>query len=186
LIYIVRLEVQNLSKKAIEVKSSQVDALAKKFSDAQSIIFYDYRGLTVAEVSELRNQFRDAGIEYKVIKNNLLKRAAKANDVDGLDELLIGPTAVAIGYEDPVAGAKVLVDFVKKAKKTEIRAGILSGKMVSLDEIKKLSELPSREQLIAMVAGTLNQPIAGLAMALNAIPTGLARALNAVGEQKQQ
>ena len=75
---------------------------------------------------------------------------------------------------------------MKKAKKTEIRAGILSGKMVSLDEIKKLSELPSREQLIAMVAGTLNQPIAGLAMALNAIPTGLARALNAVGEQKQQ
>jgi len=175
-----------LSKKTIEVKAAQVDELTQKFEKAESVVFYDYRGLTVGEVSELRAQCREAGVEYKVIKNNLLRRAAKATNVDGLDDLLKGPTAVAIGYDDPVAGAKILVDFVKKTKKTEIKAGILSGNVVNLDEIKQLANLPSREQLIGTLAGVLNQPIAGLAMALNAIPSGLARSLNAVREQKEQ
>lgn len=175
-----------MSTKAIELKAEQVNELAEKFKNAESVIFYDYRGLTVGEVSDLRNQFREAGVEYKVLKNNIIKRAAKANDVEGLDELLAGPTAVAIGHDDPVAGAKILVDFVKKAKDTKIKAGILSGKVVDLEEIKQLSELPSRDQLIGMIAGTLNQPIAGLAMALNAIPSGLARALGAVRDQKEQ
>ena len=174
-----------MSKKAIKIKAAQVDDLAQKMEKAESVVFYDYRGLSVSEVSDLRTLCRDAGVEYKVIKNNLLKRAAKAMKVDGLDELLTGPTAIALGYDDPSAGAKILVDFVKKIKKTEIKAGILSGKIVDLDEIKALAELPSRDQLIAMVAGTLNQPIVGLAVALNAIPTGLARALNSVCEQKQ-
>jgi len=175
-----------LSKQNIKIKASQVDALAEQLKKAESVMFYDYRGLSVGEVSDLRTLCREAGVEYKVIKNNILKRAVKATNVDGLDELLVGPTAVAIGYDDPVAGAKILVDFIKKTKKTEIKAGILSGEVVGLEQIKQLADLPSREQLLGMLAGTLNQPIAGLAMALNAIPTGLARALNSVCEQKQQ
>jgi len=174
-----------LGKKAIEIKKQQVEEVKQKFEKAESIVFYDYRGLTVQEVSELRNDFRDAGIEYKVIKNNILRRAVKENNIEGLDEILTGPTAAAIGYDDPVSGAKVLVNFIKKVKKTEIKVGILNGKVVNIDEIKQLANLPSREELLGKLAGSLNAPIAGLAMALNAIPSGFARALSAVRDQKQ-
>lgn len=175
-----------MGKKAIEIKKQQVEEVKQKFEKAESVVFYDYRGLTVGEVSELRNNFRDAGIEYKVIKNNILRRAVKENKIEGLDEILTGPTAAAIGYDDPVTGAKVLVDFIKKVKKTEIKIGILNGKVVKIDEIKQLASLPSREELIAKLAGTLNAPIAGLAIALSAIPSGLARALGSVLDQKEQ
>lgn len=174
-----------MGKKAIEIKKQQVEEVKQKFEKAESIVFYDYRGLTVQEVSELRNDFRDAGIEYKVIKNNILRRAVKENNIEGLDEILTGPTAAAIGYDDPVSGAKVLVNFIKKVKKTEIKVGILNGKVVNIDEIKQLANLPSREELLGKLAGSLNAPIAGLAMALNAIPSGFARALSAVRDQKQ-
>ena len=174
-----------MGQKQIEVKKQQVEDVKQKIQKAESVVFYDYRGLTVEEVSELRTQFREAGIEYKVIKNNILRRAVKENNIDGLDDILTGPTAAAIGYDDAVGGAKILVDYIKKVKKTEIKIGILSGKVIEVDEIKQLADLPSREVLIAQLAGTLNAPIAGLACALNAIPSGLARALGAVCQQKQ-
>jgi len=178
-------EVIGLGQKQIDVKKQQVEEVKQKFEKAESVVFYDYRGLTVEEVSELRSNFREAGVEYKVIKNNILRRAAKENNIEGLDDILTGPTAAAIGYDDAVSGAKVLVDFIKKVKKTEMKVGILNGKVIEVDEIKKLAELPSKEELIAKLAGSLNAPIAGLAMALNAIPSGLARALGAVRDQKQ-
>ena len=174
-----------MGQKQIDLKIQQVEDVKQKIEKAESVVFYDYRGLTVEEVSELRNQFRAAGVEYRVIKNNILRRAVKENNIEGLDDLLTGPTAAAIGYNDPISGAKVLVDFVKKVKKTEIKVGILNGQVIQIDEIKKLADMPSREVLIAKLAGSLNAPIAGLAMALNAIPSGLARALGAVRDQKQ-
>ncbi len=173
-----------MGQKQIEIKKQQVEDVKQKIEKAESVVFYDYRGLSVEEVSELRNQFRAAGVEYKVIKNNILRRAVKENNIEGLDEILTGPTAAAIGYDDPVSGAKVLVDFIKKVKKTEIKIGLLNGKIIQIDEIKQLANMPSREVLIAKLAGSLNAPIAGLAMALNAIPSGLARALAAVRDQK--
>lgn len=173
-----------MGEKAIEAKKQIVSDLAGMMGKAKGMIFYDYRGLTVAEVTELRNQFRAAGVEYHVIKNSMIKRAADSLSITGLDEHLSGPTAVAFGYNDPVAPAKVLVEFVKKVKKTEIKSGILDGKVISIASVNSLAELPSREQLLAQLAGTLNAPIAGFARTLSGIISKLGYALNAVKEQK--
>jgi large subunit ribosomal protein L10 len=151
---------------------------------SKGIVLYDYRGLTVLEVTELRNKFREMGVEYHVIKNSMMKRAAEMLNIDGLDEHLNGPTAVAFGYNDPVAPAKVLVEFVKKVKKTEIKAGVLGSKVINVAGINSLAALPSREQLLAQLAGTLNAPITGFARSLSGIISKLGYALNAVKEQK--
>ena len=174
-----------MGEKAIEAKKKIVLDVKDKMEKAQGMVFYDYRGLTVAEVTDLRNQFRDAGVEYHVIKNSMLKRAAEMLELNGLDEYLAGPTAVAFGFNDPVAPAKVLVEYTKKLKKTEIKTGILEGRIIGIDEIKNLAELPSRDQLLAMLAGTLNAPITGFARSLSGIISKLGYALNAVKEQKE-
>ncbi|MDD5017293.1 MAG: 50S ribosomal protein L10 [Eubacteriales bacterium] len=176
-----------MGEKAIELKKQIVLDIKGKMEKAKGIIFYDYRGLSVAEVTDLRNQFREAGVEYHVIKNAMLKRAADMLEMDALDEYLVGPTAVAFGYEDPVAPAKVLVGFIKKMKiaKTEIKAGILNGNVIGIESVKSLAELPSREQLLAQLAGTLNAPITGFARSLSGIISKLGYALAAVKEQKE-
>ncbi len=175
-----------MGEKAIEVKKQVVLEIKEKFEKAQGIIFYDYRGLNVDEVTQLRNQFRAAGVEYHVIKNSMLKRAADMLEIKGLDQYLSGPTAVAFGFSDPVAPAKVLTEFVKKVKKpTEIKSGLLNGKVITLAGIQSLADLPSREQLLAQLAGTLNAPITGIARTLSGIISKLGYALNAVKEQKE-
>lgn len=174
-----------MGEKAIEVKKLIVLEIKEKFEKAQGIIFYDYRGLNVEEVTELRNQFRKAGVEYHVIKNSMLKRAADMLEIKGLDEHLAGPTAVAFGFSDPVAPAKVLTEFVKKLKnRTEIKSGLLNGKVITVAGIQSLADLPSREQLLAQLAGTLNAPVSGFARTLSGIISKLGYALNAVKEQK--
>ena len=174
-----------MGEKAIEAKKLIVQELREKLENAQGVIFYDYRGLNVQEVTELRNQFRAAGVEYHVVKNSMLKRAVDMLEIKGLDEYLAGPTAVAFGYSDPVAPAKVLTEFVKKLKRTEIKSGLLNGKVINLAGIQSLADLPSREQLLAQLAGTLNAPISGLARTLSGIICKLGYALNAVKEQKE-
>jgi len=174
-----------LGEKGIEIKKQVVLDIKDKMENAQGMVFYDYRGLTVEEVSELRNQFREADVEYRVLKNSMLKRAAEMLKIDGLDEHLFGPTAVAFGVSDPVAPAKVLVGFIKKLKKTQIKTGILDGKVIDVGMIQQLADLPNREQLLGMLAGTLNAPITGLARSLNGIVSKLGYALNAVKEQKE-
>jgi large subunit ribosomal protein L10 len=174
-----------LSEKAIQAKQQVVQDVKEKMQRAKGMIFYDYRGLTVSEVTELRNNFRAAGVEYHVIKNSMLTRAADMLEIKGLDKYLSGPTAVAFGYTDPVAPAKVLVEFVKKVKKTEIKSGVLGTKVVDAKGVESLAQLPSREQLIAQLAGTLNAPISGLARSLSGVICKLAYALNAVREQKE-
>ncbi len=170
---------------AIEAKKQVVLDIKDKMERAKGMIFYDYRGLTVSEVTELRNNLRAAGVEYHVLKNSMLTRAADMLEIKGLDEYLSGPTAVAFGYADPVAPAKVLVEFVKKVKKTEIKSGVLGTKVIDAKGVESLSQLPSREQLIAQLAGTLNAPISGLARSLSGIICKLGYALNAVIDQKQ-
>jgi large subunit ribosomal protein L10 len=178
--------VKHLGEKAIEAKKLVVLELKEKFEKAQGIIFYDYRGLNVEEVTDLRNQFRAAGVEYHVIKNSMLRRAADMLEIKGLDEHLAGPTAVAFGFNDPVAPAKVLTEFIKKLKnKTEIKSGLLSGKVITVAGIQSLADLPPKEQLLAQLAGTLNAPIAGFARTLSGIISKLGYALNAVKEQKE-
>lgn len=173
-----------MGEKAIESKKQIVEDLKGMIEKSKGMIFYDYRGLTVAEVTELRNKFREVGVDYHVIKNSMLKRAADLMNITGLDEHLKGPTAVAFGYNDPVAPAKVLVEFIKKVKKTEIKSGVLGGKAITPAAVNSLAELPSREQLLAQLAGTLNAPITGFARSLSGIISKLGYALNAVKEQK--
>ncbi len=175
-----------MGEKAIAQKKQQVLDIKQKVERSQGIIFYDYRGLTVEEVTALRNNFRESGVEYRVIKNALLSRAFDMLDIKGLDETLTGPTGVAFGYSDAAQAAKVIVEFIKKVKKTQIKAGLLGTKVIDVNGIKSLADLPSREVLLGMLAATLQAPVSGFARSLSGIICKLGYALNAVIEQKQQ
>lgn len=172
------------STKILEQKKEAVQALAEKLKTAVSGVLVDYRGLTVEQDTELRNELRKAGVEYKVVKNTLTRFAAKETGYEDLDSFLHGPTSLALTYESPVAAAKVLTKFAKDHESLEIKAGFVDGKVVDLNQIKALAELPSREELIAKVLGGFNAPISGFANVLNANLKGLVVALNAIAEQK--
>ncbi len=174
-----------MSIAAHEIKKQQVSEVKKKLEDAKVSVLFDYRGLTVAEVSDLRNEFRKEDIEYKVIKNNLVERAADDLGLDALKEYLVGPTAIAFSYEDPVKPAKILNEFIKKVKKTQIKAAVLEGTVLNESGVKALAELPSKEVLIAKLLGTMNAPIAGMVGVLSGTLRSLLYTLNAVQEKKQ-
>lgn len=151
----------------IEEKSLVVSEIKEKFQQSSGIVLADYRGLTVAQVTKLRSQLRNAGVEYRVLKNTLVRRAADELGVEGLDPYLKGPTALAFS-PDPVAPAKILIDFAKenKLKKFQIKAGVLDGKVIGADNVKALADLPSREVLLAMVLRGMQAPLAGMANVL--------------------
>ena len=172
------------SNKILEQKKNVVKELSEKVKAAQSFVLADYRGLTVEQDTALRNALRAAGVEYRVVKNTLTSLAMKENGIEGLDGFLNGPTSMAISSDDVVAPAKILSEFAKKFEKLELKAGVVEGKIINVDEIKALAELPSREVLIAKVLGGFNAPISGFANVLNANLKGLVVALNAVAEQK--
>jgi large subunit ribosomal protein L10 len=155
--------------KVINQKRQVVEEISTKLKESKSTIVVDYRGLDVAEVTELRQQLRDAGIDFKVYKNTMVRRATADTDLTGIDEQLVGPTAIAFGYDDVVAPAKVLNNFAKEHEALELKAGIIEGEVVSLDEVKALAELPSYEGLLSMLANVLQAPIRGLAIATKAV-----------------
>lgn len=172
------------SNKILEQKKQVVQELTEKVKSAQSIVLADYRGLTVEQDTALRNALRAAGVEYKVVKNTLTSLAMKANGLEGLDSYLNGPTAMAISSDDAVAPAKVLSEYAKKFEKLELKAGVVEGKVIDVNGIKELAELPSREVLIAKMLGSFNAPITGFVNVLNGNVRGLVVALNAIAEQK--
>ncbi len=154
----------------IAQKEQLVNELAEKLQKAQSVVMFDYRGLTVAEVTELRAQMRKAGNEYVIVKNSMVERACDKIGIDAsVKEMLKGPSAFAIGYEDAVSPAKVLKDTVKKLKKCEIKGGIVNGKVSDAAAIDALAELPPKEVLIARMLGSMMSPISGLAIVLDQI-----------------
>ena len=157
------------SAKVLEQKKVTVAELIEKLKAAQAGVLVDYRGLTVGEDTELRRKFREAGVEYTVVKNTLTRFAAKEVGLDELDGVLHGPTSLAISDSDPVAPAKIIADFAKGNDKVEIKAGFLDGKVISLDEIKTLANTPSREVLIAKIMGSLNAPVSKLVRTLQAL-----------------
>lgn len=169
----------------LQFKQEVVKDVADKFERAQSIIVIDYRGLTVDEVSKLRTDCRNAGVEYKVIKNNILKRAADSLNYQDMDDLFKGPTAVAFGFEDAVAPAKILSKFLKDTKKTEIKGGLLEGEVIDAAGVERLAKLPSREELIAKMLGSMNAPITNFVGTLAAIPASFVRVLNAIKDTKE-
>lgn len=158
-----------MKEATLNAKAAIVDEIKDLMGKSQSVVFVDYRGLTVSEVTELRNKMRQAGVVYKVLKNTYVKRAADDLGIEGLDGYLEGPTAVAFGLDDAVAPAKILADFIKATKKAELKGGILEGKAISTDVVNKLSAIPSREELLAKMLGSLNAPISGFVRVLDAL-----------------
>ncbi|MEX5519089.1 50S ribosomal protein L10 [Bacillus cereus] len=155
--------------KVIETKQQVVTEIANKLRASKSTIVVDYRGLTVSEATELRKQLREAGVEFKVYKNSLTRRAAESAEMAELNEFLTGPNAIAFSNEDVVAPAKVLNDFAKDHEALEIKAGVIEGKLVTLDEVKAIATLPSREGLLSMLLSVLQAPIRNLALATKAV-----------------
>ena len=153
----------------IEQKKQIVDEIADKLKSSVSTVVVDYRGLNVAEVTELRKQLRDAGIDFKVYKNTMTRRAADSVELSGLNEYLTGPNAIAFSTEDVVAPAKIINDFAKKHEALEIKAGIIEGNVATVEEVKALAELPSREGLLSMLLSVLQAPIRNLALAAKAV-----------------
>jgi len=153
----------------IEQKKQIVEEIADKFKASKTAVVVDYRGLTVGEVTELRKQLREAGIEFKVYKNTLTRRAAEIAELSGLNDSLTGPNAIAFSTEDVVAPAKILNDFAKKHEALEIKAGVIEGNIATLEEVKALAELPSREGLLSMLLSVLQAPIRNLALAAKAV-----------------
>ncbi|CAO1610114.1 MULTISPECIES: 50S ribosomal protein L10 [Brochothrix] len=164
-----------MSQAAIEVKKGLVSEIQTKLENSVSTIVVDYRGLTVEQVTELRKQLREAGVELKVLKNGLVRRAATAANYEGLNEVLTGPNAIAFSNDDVVAPAKILYDFAKVNEALEIKAGVIEGNVVSAEEINTIASLPSREGLLSMLVSVLQAPMRNFAMLTKA-----------VAEQKEQ
>lgn len=154
---------------AIEKKKQIVEEITEKFKNSVSTIVVDYRGLNVAEITELRKQLREAGVEFKVYKNTLTRRAAEAAELAEINDVLTGPNAIAFSNDDVVAPAKILNNFAKENEALEIKVGVIEGKVVSVEEIKALAELPSREGLLSMLLSVLQAPIRNFALAAKAV-----------------
>ena len=155
--------------KAQVAKQAVIAEISEKLAKASSVVLVDYIGMTVAESTELRNQFRAAGVDFKVYKNTLIKLALKEQGIEGLDEHLNGSTAVAFSYEDPTAAAKVITKFISKVKKTNIKVGILGKEVLSAAQVEALADIPTREVLLAMLLGVMNGPIRTFARCVDLI-----------------
>jgi large subunit ribosomal protein L10 len=177
--------VKRLKEKILQEKKQIVNEIKEKVDKSQGIVLVDYRGLNVEELTELRRNYREAGVDYKVYKNTMMRFAFKDAGFEEFNQHLTGPNAVAFGFDDPVQAAKVTEEFAKNHDKLEIKAGIVDGKIISIEEIKDLAALPSKEVLIAQTLGGLNAPIAGFANVLQGTIRNLVYALNAVREKQE-
>lgn len=157
------------SAKVLEQKKQQVNEIVETLKNAQAGVLVDHRGLTVEEDTNLRNELRKENVTYFVVKNTLLRRAVKEVGLDDLDDILHGPTAIAVSSDNPVAPAKVMADFAKEHEALELKSGFMDGNVMSLDEVKTLAATPSKEVLIAKMMGSLNSPVSGLVRLLNTI-----------------
>jgi large subunit ribosomal protein L10 len=174
-----------MSAETIRAKEEKVGEITELFRDAKSVVLVDYRGLTVEEATNLRNEFRKEGVKYHVLKNAMVDRAAAQLNIEGLSEYLKGPSAFAFGYTDPVLPAKIVTDFIKKTRKMSIKAGLVDGKVIDEKGVKALADLPSREVLVAKLLGSMNAPISGLVTVLGGTVRSLLYTLNAIQAQKE-
>lgn len=157
-----------MKQSILESKQALVQEISTKFKDASSSVVVEYRGLTVAEVTELRRKLREENIDFKVYKNSMVQRAAKENGYDELMENLTGPNAIAFS-DDAVAPSRVLAQFARAHEHLVLKAGVVDGKVVNADELKKLSKLPNKEGMISMFLSTLQSPIRSFALAIKAV-----------------
>ena len=168
----------------VELKQPIVQAIADDIKDAQSVVIVDYRGLTVAQDTELRKQLREAGVIYKVCKNTMMKRAFEGTDFAGLEEYLEGPSAMVVSKDDATAPARIICKFAKTAEALEVKAGVVEGTVYDAAGIAELSKIPSREELLSKLLGSLQSPITNLARVLNQLAEqGGAEACEAAAEE---
>jgi large subunit ribosomal protein L10 len=166
-------------------KAASVAEIVENLNKSTSAVLADYRGLTAEEITELRKGLRDTGVNFKIFKNTLATIAAHEAGLGGLEEYLVGPTAIAFGFDDPIALAKMLNDFSKKHDALAIKGGILEKQVIDSAKVEELATLPGREQLIAQFIGMLNMPLVRLVTALNKPVRDLAVTLGQVIQNKQ-
>ena len=157
------------NEKTIAKKQAQVDELAKVLKDAKVVLLTDYRGISVEDVTGLRSNLRKVDAEYKVIKNNITRRALAEAKIEGLEDLLVGPTAVVLASEDYLEPLKAVYEYAKNNETYKIKGGVIDGKVMTTEELITLAKLPSRETLISMLAGALLGNISKLAVALDQV-----------------
>ena len=174
------------SEKILEEKKKVVTELAENLKAARTGVVVNYKGITVEADTKLRKELREAGCNYKVVKNTLLRIALEQAGIEGLDDVLNGTTAVAVHSEDYVIPAKILAKFSETNDKFEIKAGFIDGKSATPAEIKTLASLPSKEVLVAQALRGLNGPITGFVTVLNGTMKGLVVALNAIAEKQKE
>ena len=162
----------------------QVEQLTDKLSKAKAIYFTEYQGLNVEDITELRREFNKNDVEFKVAKNTLIKLAAENNKLDGLSSYLSGSTAIALSYEDPTSPARVLKQFKKNHDLPEIKGILFDGEILEGKEFKRIADLPTKNQSLAMLVGALSSPMTKLALTLKASMTDLGNALNNLKDQK--
>lgn len=165
-------------------KKAAVEAIKEMLSTAKVAVLTDFRGLNVHDLAELRAKLRGAGVEYKVVKNTLTKRAAQELKLGALDPYLEGPTAVAVGHDDEVAPAKLLAEFAKDHAELQLKCGMIAGEVIDTERVKALSRIPSREELLGKLLGTLQSPITGLARVCSSPMAGCVNVLHRVAQQK--
>ncbi|MFP4346838.1 MAG: 50S ribosomal protein L10 [Thermodesulfobacteriota bacterium] len=170
----------------LDKKKEIVEELHDKFSRSRIVILTDYKGLDVISINSLRRQLREAEVEFKVVKNTLLTRACEGTEAELIKDNFVGPTAVAISYEDPVAPAKVLTDFAKDNQKLEIKSAVLRGKVLGFDSVKALASLPSRDVLLGQVLSAMNGVPTSFVRVLSAVPQQFLNVLTAIKDQKEQ
>ena len=157
-------------REALQIKSQVVAEIVEKLQKSSSTIVVDYKGLTVEEVTELRKKMREAGVEYKVYKNTLVRRAAQEVGITEFnDELLVGTNAIAFGYEDPIAPARVIKDFMEAHPKMQLKMGVVEGEFYNESQIVEFANIPSREVLLAKLLGSLKAPMSNFVYLVDAL-----------------
>ncbi len=164
-------EVKSLVRRVVsrEEKELQIKEVAENLQSAASIVVVDYLGLTVAEVTELRKQLREAGVKMEVVKNTMLRRAAEKAELAELNEVFVGPTAIVYSEEEVVAPAKIVAEFAKNAEALTIKGGTIEGEVASVEQIQALAKLPDREGLLSMLLSVLQAPVRNVAYAVKAV-----------------
>ncbi len=157
------------SEKILNLKKEQVSALAAEMKEAKLVLFTEYRGITVVDDTELRKNVRNSNAKYRIIKNNITRRAMAECGFNGLEEQLLGPTAVILSNEDYLEPSKVIYDFTKNNEFYKIKGGVIEGKVMTAEEIITLAKLPSRETLLSMLAGALLGNISKVAVAIDQV-----------------
>lgn len=166
-------------------KEAAVKELEEEFSKAKSMVMTDYIGLDVAEMTELRDKLRDAGVDYKVVKNTLATIAANNSDLSEINDFFRGPTAIAFGIEDVVSPAKILDEFAEEHEVLEIKGGYLNGQVISKEKVESLAKIPSREELLAKAFSSMKAPISGLVNVLSGNMRNLVSVLSQIKDQKE-